>query len=151
MLKRTRMSRAVTGLLAGIALAVASAAAANGAATPALSLEELLSAPLQYGLTASANTPRIAWIANYAGSRNIWIARRSGSGTLTAKALTQFTGDDGIELDDLKWSHDASQLVFSHGGSLEGGGPVNPRSLPAGPVTKVTGWRHACAIRSSRR
>ncbi len=118
----------------GIAVTSLSAAAASAAAT--LSIESVLSAPFPYSLTAAPNADRVAWIFNHQGSRNIWMAERSAAGALSARALTQFKGDDGVELDDLKWSHDGAAIVFSRGGSLEGGGPVNPGSLASGPIAK---------------
>ena len=109
------------------------------AATPSsesLSIESLLSAPFPYSLAAAPNADRVAWIFNHRGSRNIWMGERTSAGTMAAKALTQFKGDDDVELDDLKWSHDGAAIVFSRGVSLEGGGPVNPGDLSSGPIAK---------------
>jgi dipeptidyl aminopeptidase/acylaminoacyl peptidase len=121
-------------LLASVCLCIGSFAASVPAATSQLTIETLLSAPFPYSLTASPRDERIAWIANHLGARNIWLGERHAAGTVQAKAMTRFEGDNGIELDNLHWSHDGSMLVFARGGSLEGGGPVNPLSLRGGPV-----------------
>ncbi len=105
------------------------------AADPSVTIEDLLSAPFPYGLTASPKGEQVAWIANYLGARNIYLGQAGKDGKLAVRAITRQEGDNGIELADLQWSHDASSLVFSRGGSLEGGGPVNPLSSAAGPIT----------------
>lgn len=121
-------------LLASVCLCIGVFAASAQAATSPLTIETLLSAPFPYSLTASPRDERVAWIANHLGARNIWLGERDAAGAVKAKAITRFEGDNGIELDDLHWSHDGSTLVFARGGSLEGGGPVNPLSLRGGPI-----------------
>ncbi|HEY5760839.1 MAG TPA: DPP IV N-terminal domain-containing protein, partial [Steroidobacter sp.] len=105
------------------------------AADPSVTIEDLLSAPFPYGLMPSPKGEQVAWIANYLGARNIYLGQVGKDGKLAVRAVTRQEGDNGIELADLQWSHDASTLVFSRGGSLEGGGPVNPLSSAAGPIT----------------
>ncbi|GFE90110.1 S9 family peptidase [Steroidobacter agaridevorans] len=104
------------------------------AADRSITIEDLLSAPFPYGLTASPKGEQVAWIANRLGARNIYLAQAGSDGKFALRALTRQEGDNGIELADLQWSHDASMLVFSRGGSLEGGGPVNPSSAASGPT-----------------
>ncbi len=96
------------------------------AADESLTIENVMSAPFPYGLTASPKGEKVAWIANHHGARNIWLAEANGKSA--ARAITHWQGDNGIELADLQWSRDGSTLVFARGGSLEGGGPVNPVS-----------------------
>lgn len=104
------------------------------AADRSITMEQLLSAPFPYGLTAAPKGEQVAWIANHLGARNIYLARKGSGGKFEVRALTRQEGDNAIELADLQWSHDASALVFSRGGSLEGGGPVNPLSTASGPI-----------------
>jgi dipeptidyl aminopeptidase/acylaminoacyl peptidase len=104
------------------------------AADKSITIEQLLSAPFPYGMMAAPKGEQVAWIANYLGARNIYLGQVGGDGKLVVRALTRQEGDNGIELADLQWSHDASSLVFSRGGSLEGGGPVNPMSAASGPT-----------------
>ncbi|WP_116810521.1 S9 family peptidase [Steroidobacter cummioxidans] len=104
------------------------------AADRSVTIENLLSAPFPYGLMAAPKGEQVAWIANHLGARNIYLGQAGSDAKLTVRALTRQEGDTGIELSDLQWSHDASMLVFARGGSLEGGGPVNPLSAAAGPI-----------------
>lgn len=104
------------------------------AADRAITIEDLLSAPFPYGLTAAPKGEQVAWIANYLGARNVYLGQSGKDGKFAVRPLTRQEGDNGIELADLQWSHDSASLVFSRGGSLEGGGPVNPLSSAAGPI-----------------
>jgi len=131
---RTRQRGAV--LLLSLCLWLGTATGPHAeAADRSVSIENLLSAPFPYGLTAAPKGEQVAWIANNLGARNIYLGQVGKDGKLTARAITHQQGDNGIEIDALQWSHDASSLVFSRGGSLEGGGPVNPLSSAAGPIT----------------
>src|SRR5206468_7363345 len=60
------------------------------------------------------------------GSRNIWVAEPSANGSFTSRQLTNYTGDNGVEIETPVWSFDGKTLVF-----LRGGEP-NPRDLPLG-------------------
>ena len=104
------------------------------AADAPLTIESVMSAPFPYGLTAAPKGEKVAWIANHLGARNIWLAQADADGKVATRAITHLQGDNGIELSDLQWSRDGSTLVFARGGSLEGGGPVNPLSSPSGPI-----------------
>ncbi|WP_129780629.1 S9 family peptidase [Peristeroidobacter soli] len=104
------------------------------AADKSITIEDLLSAPFPTGLTAAPQGERVAWIANHRGARNVYLGQAGKDGTFAVRALTREQADNGVELADLQWSHDAATLVFSRGGSLEGGGPVNPLSSAAGPI-----------------
>ncbi len=123
------------GLLLSLCLCLGAALAPPAhAADRSITIEDLLSAPFPYGLTASPKGEQVAWIANHLGARNIYLGQLGKDGKLAVRPLTRQEGDNGIELADLQWSHDSSSLVFSRGGSLEGGGPVNPLSAAAGPI-----------------
>ncbi|MBU3076442.1 prolyl oligopeptidase family serine peptidase [Sphingomonas quercus] len=108
------------------------------AAPPAfaqVTLDNVLGAPLPGGLTASPADGRVAWVSNERGVRNILIAERAGDGWSTRK-LTNFAKDNGYELDRIAWAAKGSVLLYTGGGSLEGGGPINPESLVTGPLSK---------------
>ncbi|MBL8266268.1 prolyl oligopeptidase family serine peptidase [Steroidobacter sp.] len=126
------MSMTHKTLLVSLCLWVATASAAGSTTDP--TIDELLSAPFPYGLTAARQGETVAWIANHRGARNIYLGQAGADGKVAVRSLTKLEGDNGIELADLQWSYDSSTLVFSRGGSLEGGGPVNPLSQAAGPV-----------------
>jgi Tol biopolymer transport system component len=75
----------------------------------------------------------VAWIYNERGARNVWVAEPSSSGAYQARSVTAYTGDDGIDIADLRWSGDGRWLVYTRGGDSGGRDAVNPLSLPAGP------------------
>jgi dipeptidyl aminopeptidase/acylaminoacyl peptidase len=104
--------------------------AVAAAATPAFSIEQVLSAPFPDNLIASPRADKVAWVQNAAGSRNIWVA---ASSDYKASQITAFTGDDGQELRDLAWSPDETRLYFTRGDGPNGRGEIpNPHSDPAG-------------------
>ena len=41
-------------------------------------IEQVLSAPFPYGLTSASHTPRVAWVFDNKGARNIWVADAPG-------------------------------------------------------------------------
>jgi dipeptidyl aminopeptidase/acylaminoacyl peptidase len=96
-------------------------------------LQQVLSAPFPSGLVAAPTGGRIAWVYNDRGARNVWVAEKDAAGALHGRAVTQYTGDDGIDIGELKWTPDGNSIVFTRGGNLEGGPPVNPLSLVSGP------------------
>ncbi len=99
----------------------------------ALTIDEVLSAPFCYGLTAAKG--RIAWICNDRGSRNVWTAEAP---KFEPRQLTKFTGDDGVDLGELTISSDAQWIAFTRGGDLEVGGEnPNPASAVETPPQEV--------------
>ena len=126
------------GLVAAAALA-ASLAAQPATAAPKpvghdFSIEQVLSAPFPSDLVAAGQGGRVAWVSNQGGSRNVWVAEPGAGGAYAARPITSYVGDDGYDLGELNWAPDGRRLVYSRGGSLEGGGPVNALSRPSGAV-----------------
>jgi dipeptidyl aminopeptidase/acylaminoacyl peptidase len=100
------------------------------------SLEQVRSYPFPSGLTASAKLPRIAWVFNERGVRNVYVA---DAPDFTPRKLTNYTADDGQELVDLKVSADGKYVVFVRGGS-EGNWsdvPPIPDSMPTGAKMQI--------------
>ena len=83
--------------------------------TPAEDIAKTLSLPVASGLVGARDKARLAWVENEAGVRNIWIADKGGS----ARRLTAFGEDDGIEIYDLAFAHDGNALAFVRGGDAE--------------------------------
>ena len=108
-------------------------AAAHAAPPAAFSLQQVLSAPFPSGLIAAPASGRVAWIYNHRGARNLWIAEKDATGAMRGRAVTHYSGDDGIDMGELSWAPDGKAIVFTRGGALEGGAPVNPLSLVSGP------------------
>ncbi|HEY2358409.1 MAG TPA: hypothetical protein VGH86_13240 [Phenylobacterium sp.] len=117
-----------------LTLALSLMAAPPAAAAPDFTIEQVLSAPFPSSLVAAGQAGRVAWVNNKGGSRNVWIAEPGAGGTYAARPISSYVGDDGFDLGELAWSPDGRQVVYSRGGSLEGGGPVNVLSRASGAV-----------------
>jgi dipeptidyl aminopeptidase/acylaminoacyl peptidase len=116
----------------------------------AFSLKQVLSAPFPAGLVAAPAGGRVAWIYNDEGSRNVWVADRGSDGALHGRALTHYSGDDGMDMGDLGWAQSGQALVYTRGGSFEGGPDVNPLSLASGAPAQTV-WAVGLADGTPRR
>jgi len=131
---RPTRRRPARPVLAALALAAFSVGAALGAPPPAaaqpFSLEEVLSTPYPSGLVAARHAPRIAWIENDRGVRNLFTAAAPG---FAPRKLTAYTEDDGIPLSRLVLTPDGARLVYVRGGGPNRAGEnPNPASNPDG-------------------
>lgn len=129
---RTLERTCVAALLCGAAL-LPFAAPALAENAP---LESVMSAPFPMDLTASRTDGRVAWVSNEQGVRNIMVAARKPDGSFAPASVTSYNRDNGYELDHLTWANGGKAIVYTGGGSLEGGGPVNTESLTSGPMVK---------------
>ena len=62
-------------------------------------LEQVLSAPFPYGLTSASHVPRVAWVFDNKGERNIWVADAPG---FVPRQVTHYKGDDGQAIASVK-------------------------------------------------
>jgi dipeptidyl aminopeptidase/acylaminoacyl peptidase len=100
------------------------------AAQQSFTLEQVLSAPFPSGLTAAKSVPRIAWVLDEQGKRNIYVAEAPD---FKGRRLTSYMDEDGQELSGLQFSSDANTIVFTRGeGKNKSGQSPNPTSNPAG-------------------
>jgi dipeptidyl aminopeptidase/acylaminoacyl peptidase len=128
---RNRMLPGAVALLSSAVLLIALPAKAQQSFT----LEEVLSAPFPSSLTAAKSSPRIAWILDEQGKRNIYIAEAPD---FKARRLTSYMDEDGQELSGLQFSSDANMIVFTRGeGKNKAGQSPNPTSTPAGAEQAV--------------
>ncbi len=98
--------------------------------TEKFTLEEILSAPFPYHLTAAAKADRIALVFNERGRRNIWVA---DGPQYKLRKLTRYHEDDGQEISQLRFTPDGSIIVFVRGGAPNRQGEYpNPTSNPEG-------------------
>ncbi len=118
-------------LLLALTLTTASAA-------QSFTLEQALSAPFSYDLTASPKGDRLLWTANIRGHRNLFLAEPSPTG-YTAHPLTHYDTDDGIDLGDLTFTPDGNSAIFARGGDFEfpAKPPANPALLPGGVIEEI--------------
>ena len=125
------LSAHATAVAAAIALVTSAARAGD------FTLQQVMGAPFPAGLTAAPAGDRIAWIFNEHGARNVWIAEKGADGALHGRKLTNYAGDDGIDLGELAWAPDGNAVAFTRGGDLEGGAPPNATSAVSGPVEQA--------------
>jgi dipeptidyl aminopeptidase/acylaminoacyl peptidase len=93
-------------------------------------MQQALSAPFPGNLTAAPAKGRIAWEADIDGKRNIWLAEPDAKGKGYAlQQLTHYSADDGQELNELRWSPDAANIVYVRGDGAQG--PTHPIVNPA--------------------
>ena len=93
----------------------------------AQSIESYLSSPFPTDLNASPDGKTIAWVFNDKGSRNIYVAEAPA---FTAKRITPYSGDDGIEINSLNFTPDGNSIVFVRGnGTNNRGEAANPAFL----------------------
>src|SRR5437879_13504336 len=55
-------------------------------------IEQVLSAPFPYGLTGASHAPRVAWVFDNKGERNVWVA---DAPDFVPRQVTHYKGDDG--------------------------------------------------------
>ena len=90
----------------------------------AQTIESLLSPPFPSDLTVAASGKTFAWVFNDKGSRNIYSSDERGN----VKQLTHFTGDDGMEIDEMEFAGNA--VVFVRGNARNSNGEsANPAFL----------------------
>jgi dipeptidyl aminopeptidase/acylaminoacyl peptidase len=118
-----------------VVLVVAPAVAAFGQTAASFTIEDVMSAPFPTELTAARTKPRVAWVFNARGVRNVWVAEGSD---YKGRAVTAYTEDDGDEVTDLAFTSDGESLVFTRGGPPNSKGELpNPTSRPTPPETAI--------------
>lgn len=98
------------------ALLSLSAAAQSGGFT----IEQALSAPFTEDLRPAPAMGRLAWVANIAGRRNLWVAEPGAGGAYTSRQITHYGEDDGQELSAPEWTPDAQSILYVRGASPQG-------------------------------
>ncbi|MCK4557678.1 MAG: DPP IV N-terminal domain-containing protein, partial [Candidatus Aminicenantes bacterium] len=93
-------------------------------------LEDILSYAFPSNLVVSPKGTLVAWVFNWEGKRNIWIAKGPD---YKAQQLTRYSEDDGQELGQLAFNFDGTTIVYVRGGSANRAGEnPNPTSNPEG-------------------
>jgi dipeptidyl aminopeptidase/acylaminoacyl peptidase len=97
-------------------------------------LEQFLSAPFPTELTAAPAKPRVAWVFNALGARNLWTSETAPDGSYKSRQLTSYKEDDGQDLGNISWAPDADTIVYTRGGDLEfpNGTYPNAQNSPQG-------------------
>lgn len=90
-------------------------------------LESYLSVPFPSNLTGSTDGKTIAWVFNNKGERNIFLVNAP---SYSAKQITDYKGDEGIDLNSLNFTPDGNLLVFIRGNTNNSRGEAaNPALL----------------------
>src|SRR5215510_15152687 len=93
-------------------------------------LEQMLGAPFPSSLVTAKSVPRVAWVFDEQGKRNIYVAEAP---EFKARRLTAYLEEDGQELSGLQFSADGSAIVYTRGeGKNKTDQSPNPASNPAG-------------------
>lgn len=103
-------------------------------------IPQILSAPFASDIVASPQARAFAWVSEARGSRNVWLAvATSAEGAFEARALTHYTADDGLAIDDLAFVPRHDELLYVRGGDFEypDKPAPNPAQLTAGVVQEV--------------
>lgn len=121
------------GTCLGLVFVTFSQLAYSAGPRQAFTLEQVMSAPFPTELTAAPAGGRFAWVFNDRGRRNIWVAEPEPGGGYAARAITQYTEDDGQDVGELSWAPDAGSIAYTRGGDFENDKTYpNPRSFPQG-------------------
>lgn len=105
---------------------------------PAQTISNYLSPAYPTNLTGSKSGSTIAWVFNDKGSRNIYTAGADGN---NVKRITNYSGDDGMEIADVQITSGGEQIVYVRGNAPNTRGePANPAFLqtPAERVIYIT-------------
>ncbi|HEY3660284.1 MAG TPA: prolyl oligopeptidase family serine peptidase [Candidatus Udaeobacter sp.] len=99
-------------------------------------IEQVLSAPFPYGLTSAAHAPRVAWVFDNKGERNIWVA---DAPEFVPRQVTHYRGDDGQAIASMRLTPDGITIVYARGSEVnKEGTSANPTSQTKMP--KQQAW-----------
>jgi len=104
------------------------------------SLDQALGAPFTSDLIAAPARGRLAWQANSQGRHNLWFAEPAPDGKgYVSRQITQYSEDDGQELNTPAWTPDAASIVYVRGsGAMGENHPVpNPAWFPMGAKQQI--------------
>jgi dipeptidyl aminopeptidase/acylaminoacyl peptidase len=97
---------------------------------PSLSIDTLMATPFPTDLVAAPSGGAIAWVSSNSGVHNILTAEGPDH---KWRAVTTYTGDDGLWITDLNFTSDAKTLVYVRGdGANRQGESPNPAQLQDG-------------------
>jgi dipeptidyl aminopeptidase/acylaminoacyl peptidase len=91
-------------------------------------IEQVLSAPFPYGVTGASHAPRVAWVFDNKGERNIWVA---GSPDFVPRQVTHYKGDEGQPMVSARLTPDGKTVVYARGSE------VNKESTSANPQSLI--------------
>lgn len=106
------------------------AAVAPTADAQRFTLDEVMSAPFASDLVAANRGNSVAWIVTQRGTRNVWVA---SAPSWQGRAITNYSDDDGQEIESLAFTPDGRSVVYVRGGAPNGAGErPNPSFIRGG-------------------
>jgi dipeptidyl aminopeptidase/acylaminoacyl peptidase len=110
-----------------------------------MSIETLMATPFPTDLTAAPAGGAVAWVSSNSGVHNVLIAEPiPGTGPMAGRtdhkwrAVTTYTGDDGLWITDVAFTSDAKTIVYVRGdGANRQGESPNPAQLQDGTEQAV--------------
>ncbi len=120
-----------------LSIAVVAAITTAPEARQTLSLDTLMATPFPTDLVAAPSGGAIAWVSSNSGVHNVLVAEpRPGTGPMAGRtdhkwrAVTSYTGDDGLWITDVGFTSDAKTIVYVRGdGANRQGESPNPAQL----------------------
>ncbi|HWI20330.1 MAG TPA: prolyl oligopeptidase family serine peptidase [Vicinamibacterales bacterium] len=102
----------------------------SGQQPAALSIDTLMATPFPTDLVAAPSGGSIAWVSSNSGVHNILTAQAPD---YKWRAVTSYTGDDGLWITDISFTSDAKTIVYVRGdGANRQGESPNPAQLQDG-------------------
>jgi dipeptidyl aminopeptidase/acylaminoacyl peptidase len=105
------------------------------------SIDQITAFPFPTELVTARTGQRMAWVLEDHGVRNVWAAEGPSWRT---RQLTTFSLDDGLELTQLAFTADGSQLVFvrggDHGSNWPSPGGIEPNPASGTQRNRVEIW-----------
>src|SRR6187401_1104200 len=114
-------------------------------ARQALSIDTLMATPFPTDLISAPAGGAIAWVSSNSGVHNILVAEpTAGTGPMAGRtdhkwrAVTAYTGDDGLWITEIGFTSDAKTIVYVRGdGANRQGESPNPAQLQDGTEQSV--------------
>ena len=106
----------------------------------AVTIDTLMATPFPTDLVAAPTGGRIAWVSSDSGVHNVLVADPADGHADDHKwrAVTSYTGDDGLWITELGWTSDAKTVVYVRGdGANRQGESPNPAQLQDGTEQAV--------------
>src|SRR6266496_3915301 len=102
----------------------------------AFTVEQVLSAPFPWQLVAAKQAPRVAWVFDSKGERNVLVA---DAPDFVPRQVTHYKGDDGQQIASVRLTPDGKTVVYARGSEVnKESTSANPQSLTKMP--KQQAW-----------
>lgn len=107
---------------------------ASAASAQRFTIEQVMGAPFTSELVAAPRGSTVVWISIAKGVRNVWAA---SAPAWLGRKITNYTEDDGQEIESLSLTPDGRSVVYVRGGSANGSGERPNPAFTAGGVDQA--------------